>query len=103
MTEQSLPLRLLNSQCLQLDPNSPFISTSPLMGMAHGNYVFRDLNTKEEVFAHYGPCALYYLYGVWHAGAFFCRNTEDYYSAGTVMGHLKRELHGKVIMPIMPG
>ncbi|MGE5427403.1 MAG: glycoside hydrolase family 2 protein, partial [Methylococcaceae bacterium] len=51
MTEQSLPLRLLNSQCLQLDPNSPFISTSPLMGMAHGNYVFRDLNTKEEVFA----------------------------------------------------
>ncbi|MGE5395395.1 MAG: glycoside hydrolase family 2 protein [Candidatus Saccharibacteria bacterium] len=58
MTEQSLPLRLLNSQCLKLDPNSPFISTSPLMGMAHGNYVFRDLNTKEEVFtnmarAHY--------------------------------------------------
>jgi beta-mannosidase len=58
MTEQSLPLRLLNSQCLQLDPNSPFISTSPLMGMAHGNYVFRDLSSKEEVFtnmarAHY--------------------------------------------------
>jgi len=52
MTEQSLALRLLNSQCLQLDPNSPFISTSPLMGMAHGNYVFRDLNTKEEVFSN---------------------------------------------------
>ena len=58
MTDQSLPLRLLNSQCLELDPNSPFIPTSPLMGMAHGNYVFRDLQTKEEVFssmarAHY--------------------------------------------------
>ena len=58
MTDQSLPLRLLNSQCLELDPTSPFIPTSPLMGMAHGNYVFRDLQTKEEVFssmarAHY--------------------------------------------------
>ena len=58
MTDQSLPLRLLNSQCLELDQNNPFIPTSPLMGMAHGNYVFRDLQTKEEVFssmarAHY--------------------------------------------------
>ena len=58
MTDQSLALRLLNSQCLELDPNSPFIPTSPLMGMGHGNYVFRDLQTKEEVFssmarAHY--------------------------------------------------
>lgn len=52
MTDQSLPLRLLNSQCLELDPNSPFIPTSPLMGMAHGNYVFRDLSTKEEVFSN---------------------------------------------------
>ena len=52
MTDQSLPLRLLNSQCLELDPNSPFIPTSPLMGMAHGNYVFRDLQTKEEVFSN---------------------------------------------------
>lgn len=52
MTDQSLPLRLLNSQCLALDPNSAFIPTSPLMGMAHGNYVFRDLQTKEEVFSN---------------------------------------------------
>lgn len=51
MTDQSLALRLLNSQCLELDPNSPFIPTSPLMGMAHGNYVFRDFKTKEEVFS----------------------------------------------------
>lgn len=52
MTDQSLALRLLNSQCLALDPNSPFIPTSPLMGMAHGNYVFRDFQTKEEVFSN---------------------------------------------------
>lgn len=50
MTDQSLALRLLNSQCLELDPSTPFIPTSPLMGMAHGNYVFRDWSTKEEVF-----------------------------------------------------
>ena len=52
MTDQSLALRLLNSQCLELDPNSPFIPTSPMMGMAHGNYVFRDLDNKEEVFSN---------------------------------------------------
>jgi len=52
MTDQSLALRLLNSQCLELDPNSPFIPTSPLMGMGHGNYVFRDLDNKEEVFSN---------------------------------------------------
>ena len=50
MTDQSLALRLLNSQCLELDPTSPFIPTSPLMGMGHGNYVFREWSTKEEVF-----------------------------------------------------
>ncbi|WP_296939342.1 glycoside hydrolase family 2 TIM barrel-domain containing protein [uncultured Dysgonomonas sp.] len=41
MTEQSLPLRLLDSLCWQYDRNTPFIMTSPLFGMAHGNYVFR--------------------------------------------------------------
>jgi beta-mannosidase len=50
MTDQSLALRLLNSQCLELDPLTPFIPTSPLMGMAHGHYVFREWSTKEEVF-----------------------------------------------------
>lgn len=52
MTDQSIVLRMLNSQCLELDPNTPFIPTSPIMGMAHGNYVFRDLNTREEVFSN---------------------------------------------------
>lgn len=50
MTDQSLALRLLNSQCYRLDPQRPFIMTAPLMGMGHGNYVFRDFDTGEEVF-----------------------------------------------------
>jgi beta-mannosidase len=51
MTEQSLVLRLLNSVCLELDPYTPFIYTSPLMGMGHGHYVFRDPQTGEEVYS----------------------------------------------------
>ncbi len=50
MTDQSLALRLLNSQCYQLDPQMPFIPTSPIYGVGHGNYVFRDLDGKTEVF-----------------------------------------------------
>ncbi len=50
MTDQSLPLRLLNSQCLEYDPKTPFIPTSPIMGMGHGHYIFRNTLTKEEVF-----------------------------------------------------
>lgn len=58
MTDQSLAIRLLNSQCYKLDPTTPFIPTSPVMGMAHGNYVFREAQSREEVFqemdrAHY--------------------------------------------------
>lgn len=51
MTEQSLALRLLNSQCLLLDPQTPYINTSPIFGMAHGHYVFRDWENGEEVYA----------------------------------------------------
>ena len=50
MTDQSLALRLLNSLCYQLDPQTPFIPTAPVAGVGHGNYVFRDLNTGKEVF-----------------------------------------------------
>ncbi|MEN8203364.1 MAG: hypothetical protein ABFS28_12270 [Bacteroidota bacterium] len=50
MTDQSLAIRLLNSQCYLLDPKTPFIPTSPLMGMAHGNYVFRYQDNGKEVF-----------------------------------------------------
>lgn len=41
MNDQSLALRLLNSLCLKYDPNTPYIPTSPLFGMGHGNYVFK--------------------------------------------------------------
>jgi beta-mannosidase len=50
MTDQSLAIRLLNSQCFLLDPKTPFLPTSPVMGMGHGHYVFRDPESKEEVF-----------------------------------------------------
>ena len=50
MTEQSLALRLLNSQCFRLDPHTPFLATSPVVGMGHGHYLFRDWQTKKEVY-----------------------------------------------------
>ena len=50
MTDQSFAIRLLNALCLELDPYTPFISTSPLMGMGHGHYVFRDQETGDEVY-----------------------------------------------------
>lgn len=40
MTEQSLPLRLLDKLCYELDPKRPYLMTSPLNGMAHGGYLF---------------------------------------------------------------
>jgi beta-mannosidase len=50
MTDQSLALRLLNSQCYLLDPLTPFIPTAPIYGMGHGHYVFRDLDGITEVY-----------------------------------------------------
>ncbi len=47
MTDQSLPLRLLNSNCFRLDPLRPFLPTSPVMGMAHGNYAFNYPDGRE--------------------------------------------------------
>ena len=51
MTDQSLAIRTLNRLCLEMDPHTPFISTSPLYGMAHGHYVFRDPGSGEEVYS----------------------------------------------------
>lgn len=42
MTDQSLALRLLNKLCYEYSRDIPFLMTSPVMGMAHGNYVFYD-------------------------------------------------------------
>lgn len=49
MNDQSLALRILNKNCLILDPGTPFLPTSPIMGMAHGSYVFRN-KEGEDVF-----------------------------------------------------
>lgn len=48
MTDQSLALRLLNRNCYDLDPQRPFLPTSPVFGMGHGNYIFRDMGTGVE-------------------------------------------------------
>jgi len=50
MTDQSPALRLLNSLTFMIDPTRPFIPTSPVMGVGHGNYIFRDMSSGEEVF-----------------------------------------------------
>jgi hypothetical protein len=49
MTDQDLPLRLLNRNCYELDPGRPFLPTAPVAGMGHGHYVFRDAK-GDEVF-----------------------------------------------------
>ena len=53
MTDQSLALRLLNRNCLELDPQTPFIPTSPIDGVGHGDYRFRDDAGREvhQIFA----------------------------------------------------
>ena len=54
MSEQSLALRLLSAVTLELAPRTPFIATSPLFGMAHGHYVFRDPISGEEPYQVFG-------------------------------------------------
>jgi len=41
MTDQSLPLRLLNKNCFELDLRTPFLPTAPVEGMGHGDYRFQ--------------------------------------------------------------
>jgi len=41
MTDQSLPLRLLNKNCYELDLHTPFLPTAPVEGMGHGDYRFQ--------------------------------------------------------------
>jgi beta-mannosidase len=49
MTDQSHALRLLNALCFQYDQQTPFLMTSPVMGMAHGYYLF-DYQDGRDVF-----------------------------------------------------
>jgi beta-mannosidase len=59
MTDQSLPLRLLNRNCYDLDPGTPFLPTAPVDGMGHGDYRFRDGEGREvfEIFQRAGNTA----------------------------------------------
>jgi len=50
MNDQSLALRWLNTICLELSPEIPFIPTSPVMGVGHGHYIFYDKKKDEDVF-----------------------------------------------------
>ncbi len=65
MTDQSLPLRLLNRNTYDLDPTRPFLPTAPVDGMGHGPYVFRDLDTGEEAWANFqrSACTAYSEFG----------------------------------------
>jgi len=47
MTPQDLPLRLLARNCFDLDPARPFLPTSPVHGIRHGDYRFR-LGTEAD-------------------------------------------------------
>lgn len=48
MTDQHHALRLLNSICYKEDRFTPFIATSPLMGMSHGHYTSFDKSENKE-------------------------------------------------------
>ncbi|MCL2701575.1 MAG: hypothetical protein FWE88_07770 [Phycisphaerae bacterium] len=52
MTDQDAAIRLLNSRCYWHAPATPFLPTSPVMGMGHGHYVFRHKDGREcfEIF-----------------------------------------------------
>ena len=52
MTDQHKALRLLNKACFEHDPDTPFLPTSPVMGVGHGGYLFCDAKGREcmEVF-----------------------------------------------------
>ena len=64
MTNQDLALRLLNRNCYDLDPERPFLPTSPIMGMGHGHYLFRDPQGREvfQLFAR-SRCSAYTEFG----------------------------------------
>ncbi len=66
MNDQSPALRLLNRNCFELDPETPFLPTSPVTGMGHGHYVFRDEMTGEEVFQLMASasCTAYTEFGI---------------------------------------
>ncbi|MDX2109410.1 MAG: hypothetical protein SFY80_04130 [Verrucomicrobiota bacterium] len=65
MTEQSHPLRLLNRNCYELDQYTPYIYTSPIFGVRHGDYRFANSDKTEvyQIFVRYEATA-YTEFGV---------------------------------------
>ncbi|MDQ8205113.1 hypothetical protein [Pelagicoccus sp. SDUM812003] len=47
MTDQSKAIRMLNRNCFTHDPDTPFLPTTPIMGVGHGGYLFRDVDGVE--------------------------------------------------------
>lgn len=66
MTDQSFALRLLNKLCYELDWNTPFIPTAPVMGMGHGHYNFLDFGSDKTVYQifHESDCTAYSEFAV---------------------------------------
>jgi beta-mannosidase len=66
MTDHAWPLRLLASNCYQLDPMRPFLPTSPVDGVGHGHYVFRDPSTGDEAWSLFqaSRCTAYTEFGM---------------------------------------
>lgn len=53
MNDQSYALRLLNKICYEEDRHTPFLPTSPIMGMTHGWYLFDDAKNSHSVYELY--------------------------------------------------
>ena len=64
MTDQSHALRLLNKVCYEEDRNTPFLPTSPIMGMSHGPYFFCDGDTEVYSFFDNAQSTAYNEFGV---------------------------------------
>lgn len=88
MTDQSLPLRLLNRNCYDLDPLTPFMPTSPVEGMGHGDYRF--LSDDQDIFATFQKA----------------RNTaysEFGCPSASPVGYLKQYIPAEELWPPRPG
>lgn len=89
MDEQSHALRLLNKLCYELDFERPFIYTSPMPGMAHGGYLFREMDSGREV---------YQIFQNAHNTAY----TEFGVPSITSVSELKKIIPEKDLFPIKP-
>jgi beta-mannosidase len=65
MTDQDGAMRLLNSNCYTLDPQRPFLATSPVYGVGHGHYKFL-IEDGRDVFQYFqaASCTAYVEFGV---------------------------------------